>query len=181
MVSLGEPEAPVAWSLVFVGLWGYLCRDTPSGQRGSLATATFAGGCFWCMEQPFDDLEGVVSTTAGYTGGNKVAPTYKEVSAGRTGHTEAVQVAYDPKKISHDKLLEVFWRNVDPTTPDRQFCGVGSQYRTGIFCHNEGQKELAQRLKSALTHSKPFEDPIVTEITAASEFSWQRVIIRITI
>ena len=122
------------------------------------------------MEQPFDDLEGVVSTTAGYTGGNKVAPTYKEVSAGRTGHTEAVQVAYDPKKISHDKLLEVFWRNVDPTTPDRQFCGVGSQYRTGIFCHNEGQKELAQRLKSALTHSKPFEDPIVTEITAASEF-----------
>ena len=108
-------------------------------------------------------------------------PTCKEVSAGRTGHTEAVPVAYDPKKIIHHKLLEVFWRNVDPTTPDRQFCDVGSQYRTGIFCHNEGQKELAQRLKSALTHSKPFEDPIVTEITAASEFSWQRVIIRITI
>ena len=135
-------KAPIAWSLVFLGLCGTTHAQAPQATSEiQPETATFAGGCFWCMEHPFDELEGVFSTTAGYTGGSKVDPTYKEVSAGGTGHTEAVQVVYDPKKISYDKLLEVFWRNIDPTTPDRQFCDVGSQYRPGIFYHDAGQKD----------------------------------------
>ena len=132
------------------------------------AKATFAGGCFWCMEPPFDKLDGVTSTISGYAGGEKKNPTYEEVSAGNTGHAEVVQVTYDPKKITYEKLLEVFWRNVDPLTPNRQFCDVGSQYRTAIFYHDETQKRLAEESKKAL--SKRFKEPIVTEIVAASEF-----------
>jgi peptide-methionine (S)-S-oxide reductase len=132
------------------------------------AKATFAGGCFWCMEPPFDKLDGVISTISGYTGGTKKNPTYEEVSAGKTGHAEVVQITYDPKKITYEKLLEVFWRNVDPLTPNRQFCDVGSQYRTAIFYHDETQKRLAEESKKAL--SKRFKEPIVTEIVAASEF-----------
>lgn len=135
-----------------------------------LAKATFAGGCFWCMEPPFDKLEGVISTTSGYTGGQKQDPTYQEVSAGGTGHAEAVQVVYDPEKISYAELLEVFWRNIDPTTPDRQFCDVGSQYRTAIFYHNEEQRRLAEQSKKALEESGRFNQPIVTEIVPATEF-----------
>lgn len=108
------------------------------------ATATFAGGCFWCMESPFDELDGVISTTAGYTGGHKAHPTYKEVSAGGTGHAEAVQVVYDPKKISFERLLEVFWRNIDPLDKTGQFCDKGNQYRSAIFYHTERQKRLAE-------------------------------------
>ncbi|HZY30470.1 MAG TPA: peptide-methionine (S)-S-oxide reductase MsrA [Candidatus Methylomirabilis sp.] len=134
------------------------------------AIATFAGGCFWCMEPPFDELEGVIATTSGYTGGHKKDPTYKEVSAGGTGHTEAVQIVYNPKKVSYAKLLEVFWRNIDPLTKDAQFCDKGSQYRSGIFYHDEEQKRLAEQSKQALEESKRFRQPIVTEITAASEF-----------
>lgn len=132
------------------------------------AKATFAGGCFWCMEPPFDKLDGVISTISGYAGGKKKNPTYEEVSAGNTGHAEVVQVTYDPKKITYEKLLEVFWRNVDPLTPNRQFCDVGSQYRTAIFYHDETQKRLAEESKKAL--AKRFKEPIVTEIVAASEF-----------
>lgn len=101
-----------------------------------LAKATLAGGCFWCMEPPYDKLEGVISTTSGYTGGHKLQPTYEEVSAGATGHAEAVQIVYDPRKITYAELLKVFWRNIDPTTPDRQFCDKGSQYRSAIFYHD---------------------------------------------
>lgn len=136
----------------------------------NLAKATFAGGCFWCMEPPFDKLEGVFETISGYTGGHKQNPTYEEVSMGTTGHAEAVQVVYDPDKISYEKLLEVFWRNIDPTTPDRQFCDVGHQYRTAIFYHDEEQKRLALASKAALEENKPFKEPIVTEIVPASEF-----------
>jgi len=132
------------------------------------AKATFAGGCFWCMEPPFDKLDGVISTISGYAGGKKKNPTYEEVSAGNTGHAEVVQITYDPKKITYEKLLEVFWRNVDPLTPNRQFCDVGSQYRTAIFYHDETQKRLAEESKKAL--GKRFKEPIVTEIVAASEF-----------
>jgi peptide-methionine (S)-S-oxide reductase len=132
------------------------------------AKATFAGGCFWCMEPPFDKLDGVISTISGYAGGKKKNPTYEEVSAGNTGHAEVVQITYDPKKITYEKLLEVFWRNVDPLTPNRQFCDIGSQYRTAIFYHDETQKRLAEESKKAL--SKRFKEPIVTEIVAASEF-----------
>ena len=139
-----------------------------SAPSGATAKATFAGGCFWCMEPPFDKLDGVSSTVSGYIGGKKKNPTYEEVSAGTTGHTEAVQIAYDPKKISYDKLLEVFWRNVDPLTANAQFCDTGGQYRTGIFYHDESQKKLAEESKKTI--GKRFKEPIVTEITAAAEF-----------
>jgi peptide-methionine (S)-S-oxide reductase len=139
-----------------------------SGASAGTAKATFAGGCFWCMEPPYDKLDGVLSTISGYAGGKKKNPTYEEVSAGMTGHTEVVQVTYDPKKITYEKLLDVFWRNVDPLTPNRQFCDVGSQYRTAIFYHDENQKRLAEESKKAL--SKRFKEPIVTEIVRATEF-----------
>jgi peptide-methionine (S)-S-oxide reductase len=135
------------------------------------AKATFAGGCFWCMEGPFDVLDGVISTTSGYIGGKTKNPTYKEISTGTTGHTEAVQVVYDPKKITYEKLLYVFWRNIDPTTKNQQFCDVGSQYRAGVFYHDDAQKKLADESKAALLKSKPFKGDIVSEITAASEFT----------
>ena len=138
--------------------------------QDKLSVATFAGGCFWCMEPPFDKLEGVISTTSGYTGGQKTNPTYKEVSAGVTGHTEAVQIVYDPNKVSYQKLLDIFWHNIDPTTPNRQFCDKGNQYRTGIFYHDADQKKLAEESKSALEQNKPFKQKIVTEITVASKF-----------
>src|SRR4051812_47972274 len=134
------------------------------------AVATFAGGCFWCMEPPYDKLPGVVATISGYTGGRKVNPTYQEVSSGSTGHAEAVQVVYDPKKVSYDKLLEVFWVNIDPTVKDRQFCDSGTQYRTGIFYHDEAQRKAAEASLAALQKSKPFKEPIVTPIEMASVF-----------
>jgi peptide-methionine (S)-S-oxide reductase len=138
--------------------------------NAALAKAIFAGGCFWCMEHPFDVLPGVVSTTSGYIGGQKKNPTYEEVSAGRTGHTEAVQVVYDPKKVTYEKLLDVFWHNIDPTVKDQQFCDHGSQYRSGIFYVDDEQKRLADASKAALDRSRPFTAAIVTEITRASEF-----------
>lgn len=146
-------------------------KGEPATEKRSLEKATFAGGCFWCMVHPFDQLEGVVSVTSGYAGGTKKNPTYEEVSAGGTGHAESVQVVYDPARIGYAKLLDVFWHNVDPTTPDRQFCDVGKQYRTAIFYHNEEQKRLAEESKRELERAKPFEGPIVTEITPASEFT----------
>ncbi len=140
---------------------------TLAADENQLAKATFAGGCFWCMEHPYDELDGVISTTSGYTGGHKENPTYKEVSAGGTGHTEAVEVVYDPAKISYAELLEVFWRNIDPTVKDRQFCDHGSQYRSAVFFHNEEQQGLAEASKQEL--SKRFET-IFTEIVPTSTF-----------
>lgn len=135
-----------------------------------LQKATFAGGCFWCMEHPFDQLPGVVSVTLGYTGGTLKNPTYQEVSAGGTGHAEAVQIAYDPARVSYQKLVEVFWHNIDPTVRDRQFCDSGSQYRSGIFYHSEEQRMIAEQSREALERNKPFSGAIVTEITQASDF-----------
>ena len=158
-------------SLLAFGALGVAADDkTPATSQEGVEVATFAGGCFWCVEEAFDDVDGVVSTTSGYTGGHKKNPTYHEVSAGSTGHAEAVQVVYDPKKVSYSDLLEVFWHNIDPTTPNRQFCDVGSQYRSAIFYHNETQKRLAEASKRELEKSKPFKEPIVTEITKVSEF-----------
>ena len=131
---------------------------------------TFAGGCFWCMEAPFDKLPGVVSVTPGYTGGVTGKPTYEQVSAGTTGHAESVRIIYDPAVISYARLLDVFWHNIDPTVKNRQFCDVGSQYRSAIFYHSEEQRRVALQSKSALDRSKPFRDAIVTEITVAGEF-----------
>ena len=141
-----------------------------SANMGTQHSAIFAGGCFWCMEKPFDQLEGVVSTTSGYTGGSKVDPSYKEVSAGGTGHTEAIRIVYDPTKVSYKKLLDVFWVNVDPTTNDRQFCDKGSQYRPGIFTADEAQAKAAKASLASLKTTKPFSDPIKVEITPATTF-----------
>ncbi len=142
-----------------------------NAQAPATAKATFAGGCFWCMEAPFDAVDGVISTTSGYIGGKTKSPTYKEVSSGSTGHAEAVQVVYDPKKVTYEKLLYVFWRNIDPTVKDQQFCDVGTQYRSGIFYHDDAQKKLAEVSIAELRKSKPFKGDIVTEITTATEFT----------
>jgi peptide-methionine (S)-S-oxide reductase len=145
--------------------------DTVQGKdKPRLEKATFAGGCFWCMEPPFEDLPGVISVTSGYTGGTKKNPTYEEVSSGVTGHAEAIEIVYDPLKITYPKLLDVFWHNIDPTVQDKQFCDVGSQYRAAIFYHNEGQRRLAQESKQSLEDSKRFSGPIYTEIKPAPEF-----------
>ena len=145
-------------------------QTTKPAAGAATAKAIFAGGCFWCMEHPFDVLPGVVSTTSGYIGGQKKNPTYEEVSSGRTGHTEADQVVYDPKKVTYEKLLDVFWHNIDPTVKDQQFCDHGSQYRSGIFYTDDEQKRLAEASKATLDRNKPFSAAIVTEITRASEF-----------
>jgi peptide-methionine (S)-S-oxide reductase len=137
---------------------------------GRLEKATFAGGCFWCMEEAFDKVPGVVSTISGYTGGSKKNPTYEEVSAGGTGHAESVEVLYDPAKISYEKLLDVFWHNIDPTTPDREFCDKGHQYRSAIFYHNDAQKKAAEQSQKLVEATKSFPQTIVTEIVPASEF-----------
>ena len=132
--------------------------------------ATFAGGCFWCTEEAFEKLSGVTEVVSGYMGGKVKNPSYDQVSTGRTGHTEVVQVSFDPARVSYDKLLDVFWLNHDPTVKDRQFCDSGSQYRPEIFYHSEEQKRLAEASKAKWEKSKPFKQPIVTPITAASEF-----------
>jgi peptide-methionine (S)-S-oxide reductase len=130
--------------------------------------AIFAGGCFWCMEPPFDKLDGVISTTSGYIGGHQKDPTYKQVSAGTTGHTEAVEIVYDPEIVSYQQLLDVFWMNIDPLNSKGQFCDYGSQYRSGVFYLDDQQKALA--LASLDEVKKKFDKPVVTEVTAASRF-----------
>lgn len=150
---------------------GQAHAQQPTGPApAGLAKATLAGGCFWCMEQPFDELDGVASTTSGYIGGRKVNPTYKEVSAGTTGHTEAVEIVYDPKKVTLEKLLEVFWKNIDPTDKDGQFCDRGSMYRPEIFVHSPEQRKTAEASKAAIIKSKPFKADIVVPITDATVF-----------
>ena len=136
----------------------------------SVEIATFANGCFWCTEAIFEELEGVIRATSGYTGGEVVNPTYKEVCGGQTGHAECLQITYDPAKISFDELLAVFWETHDPTTLNRQGADAGTQYRSGIFYHNQEQKEKAEKYKAALDKSGAFNKPIVTEITAFTKF-----------
>jgi peptide-methionine (S)-S-oxide reductase len=148
--------------LPFFSLW------TPPANAANLAKATFAGGCFWCMEKPFDELPGVVSTTSGYTGGQTVNPSYRQVSSGQTGHAESVQVVYNPAQVNYEKLLDVFWHNVDPLDAGGQFCDRGTQYRTNIFVHDEQQQTLAKQSKAAL--AKSGVQPIATEIVSAGEF-----------
>jgi len=135
-----------------------------------LDKATFAGGCFWCMEPPFEKMEGVLEVISGYTGGEKIDPTYEEVSAGRTRHVEAVQILFDPSKTTYSEILDVFWRQIDPTDPGGQFADRGSQYKTAIFCHNDDQKKLAEKSKKALEESGKFGKPIATKILEATEF-----------
>ncbi len=149
---------------------GWSLGQAPAASAAATAKATFAGGCFWCMEPPFDRLDGVLSTTSGYAGGKTPNPTYEDVSSGGTGHAEVVQVIYDPAKVSYERLLEVFWRNVDPVAKNQQFCDVGSQYRTAILYHDEVQKELAERSRADLETRKPFTGAVVTEIVPVGTF-----------
>lgn len=134
------------------------------------ATATFAGGCFWCVESDFDKVPGVISTTSGYIGGTVPNPTYEQVSSHRTGHAEAVQIVFDPAKVSYDTLLTKYWRSIDPTTKDSQFCDHGSPYRTAIFVHGAAQDAAARASLAALERSKPFKEAIVTRIEPAGPF-----------
>lgn len=123
---------------------GAFAQESPQEPAGEYALATFAGGCFWCMEPPYDKLDGIISTTAGYAGGPERNPTYREVAGGRTGHAEVVQVVYDPARVSYERLLQVFWRNIDPFAVDRQFCDTGRQYRSAIYYHDEAQRAAAE-------------------------------------
>ncbi len=141
-----------------------------SGDAKTLETATFAGGCFWCMEPPFEKLEGVVSVVSGYTGGKEKNPTYEDVSSGSTGHAESIEVRYDPATISYEQLLDVFWHNIDPTTPNQQFCDRGTQYRSAIFYHNEKEKQQAEGSKRRIESVSKFKGRVYTKITAASTF-----------
>jgi peptide-methionine (S)-S-oxide reductase len=134
------------------------------------AKAIFAGGCFWCVESDFDKVPGVLSTTSGYTGGKTAKPTYEQVSSNSTGHAEAVEVVYDPAKVSYARLVEYFWRTIDPTVKDQQFCDRGTPYRTAIFAQDAEQLKTAQDSRAALDKTKPFKEPIVTEIALASPF-----------
>jgi len=145
-------------------------KQSAATRPSTTAIATFAGGCFWCTEADFDKVDGVISTTSGYIGGKTANPTYDSVSAGNSGHAEAVQVVFDPSKVTYSKLLEYYWRTIDPTTKDRQFCDSGSPYRTAIFTHDEQQRALAEASKKALSNNKPFREPIVTEIVNATQF-----------
>jgi peptide-methionine (S)-S-oxide reductase len=158
-------RAAVALAFLTVGSAVLAQGTAPEAGR---KTAIFAGGCFWCMEHPFDEIDGVISVTAGYTGGTKSKPTYEEVSSGSTGHAESVQVVYDPAKVSYQKLVDVFWHNIDPLTADAQFCDHGTQYRSAIFYQGDEQKRIAEASKEAV--AKRFDKPIVTQIVAATTF-----------
>lgn len=159
-------------------MMGFMSKHNSSAAAAPLAPpsnphyhiATFAGGCFWCMEPPFDKVDGVVETIAGYTGGWVKNPTYQQVSRGFTGHAESVRVVFDSRKVTYEKLLDVYWHQINPTTLNRQFVDVGSQYRTAIFYHNEAQKQAALKSKAALEKANRFKAPIVTEIVPAGDF-----------
>ena len=139
-------------------------------ESGEPAKAYFAGGCFWCMEEVFEKVDGVIATVSGYMGGTVQNPSYEDVSSGRTGHAESVEVLYDPSKVTYNQLLEAFWRNVDPITPNAQFCDHGTQYRAAIFYQNDQEKRFAEESKQAIEQSKRFNQPIVTQIVMASGF-----------
>lgn len=189
MIRFRHPLVPTALLLV-LALAGCGARGGTSGEAGAAAArsekspdksgvrapkpgegvATFAGGCFWCMEAPFEKLDGVNAVISGYMGGKEVDPTYEDVGHGRTGHAESVQILYDPEAITYERLLEVYWHNVDPTTDDRQFCDRGRQYRPAIFWQDERQKSLAEASLETIRETKTFDAPIVVEITQAGPF-----------
>ena len=160
-------------ALVLIIVLAYLglpTRGNDSGVLSEYSVATFAGGCFWCMEAAFEAIDGVFESVSGYSGGTEINPTYEDVSRGRTGHLEAVQVYFDPKAVSYDELLDVFWMNIDPTDNGGQFVDRGSQYTTAVFYHNETQRVLAEASKTELAASGRFEAPIVTQILEFTAF-----------
>ncbi|NJB69111.1 peptide-methionine (S)-S-oxide reductase [Desulfobaculum xiamenense] len=163
----------VAWGVMLVMFGtGHVVAEEggePAGQTRK-AEATFAGGCFWCMEHPFDEEVGVLETISGYTGGTKERPSYAEVSSGTTGHAEAVRVVYDPDRVSYARLVDIFWHNVDPVDAGGQFCDRGSQYRSGIFYHDDEQRSIAEKSRAALDASGRLPGPVVTQIVPAGPF-----------
>ena len=148
----------------------YTLRDKMNEENDRYEFATFAGGCFWCVESDFEKNDGVIEVISGYTGGEESNPTYDEVASGQTGHVEAIQVKYDPQKISYDELLDIFWRHVDPTDPGGQFADRGPQYRTAIFYHNDDQRLRIEKSKEKLLLTGPFKNEIVTEIRPLKKF-----------
>jgi peptide-methionine (S)-S-oxide reductase len=159
----------LAMAVFLIGTWSV--QSTSQAAAGATPSkAYFAGGCFWCMEEVFEKVEGVLSATSGYMGGTVASPSYEEVSAGRTGHAESVEVVYDPAKVSYQKLLEAFWHNVDPITPNAQFCDHGSQYRSAIFFQTDEEKRASDASKQGIEQSRRFTEPIVTQIVIASQF-----------
>jgi len=147
-----------------------LMATTPAAAQSGTAKATFAGGCFWCVEEAFEKVDGVVSAVSGYIGGRTPNPTYEQVSNGGTGHAEAVEITFDPAKVTYEQLLQVFWHNVDPVAVDRQFCDAGRQYRSAVFYHDEAQQRAAVASKRAIEAAKRLDRPIATEIMAAGPF-----------
>ena len=156
-------------AILFIGTLSVQTISQAAGNE-TQGKAYFAGGCFWCMEEVFENVEGVLSVTSGYMGGTVARPSYEEVSAGRTGHAESVEVVYDPAKVSYQKLLDAFWLNVDPITPNAQFCDHGSQYRSAIFFQTDEEKRTSETSKQAIEQSSRFKDQIVTQIVMASQF-----------
>lgn len=159
----------IVWVVMAFGAWT-LHSTGPATAAATSGKAYFAGGCFWCMEEAFEKVEGVLSVTSGYMGGTVANPSYEEVSAGRTGHAESVEVVYDQAKVSYLTLLEAFWRNVDPITPNAQFCDHGSQYRSAVFFQTDEEKRAAESSKQAIERSKRFKEPVVTQIVPAAPF-----------
>jgi peptide-methionine (S)-S-oxide reductase len=170
-----DPLRKLGWPVpalvaLMVGIAAALAQTAPPAAQPRTAVATFAGGCFWCVEEAFDKVPGVISTVSGYTGGTVPNPTYEQVSRESTGHAEAVQVTYDPAKVTYRQLVDWFWRNIDPTQANGQFCDRGSSYRSAIFYHDEEQRKIAEASKQALAASGRFKEPIVTETVAAGAF-----------
>ncbi len=156
-------------AFLLIGSWNLQSANQAAADTAP-TKAYFAGGCFWCMEEVFEKVDGVLFATSGYMGGTVSNPTYEEVSAGRTGHAESVEVVYDPAKVSYQKLLDAFWRNVDPITPNAQFCDHGNQYRSAIFFRTDEEKRASDTSKQAIEQSRQFKEPIVTQIVMAPQF-----------
>jgi peptide-methionine (S)-S-oxide reductase len=156
-------------AVLLIGSWNLQSANQAAADTTPIK-AYFAGGCFWCMEEVFEKVDGVLSATSGYMAGTVSNPTYEEVSTGRTGHAESVEVVYDPAKVSYQKLLDAFWRNVDPITPNAQFCDHGNQYRSAIFFRTDEEKRASDTSKQAIEQSKRFKEPIVTQIVMAPQF-----------
>ena len=160
----------LSWVMAMLCLVNPLSAKAQEASGGQFETATFAGGCFWCMQPFFDHLQGVAKTVVGYTGGHMANPSYEDVSSGQTGHAESIEVTFDPRVVSYDKVLNVYWHNIDPTQTDGQFVDQGTQYRTVIFYHSPAQKRIAEESKKALQASGRFDRPIVTAIEPAGPF-----------
>ena len=169
LLTISAVAALVASAFIAFSTTAQTAKPPPTAPANT-AKATFAGGCFWCVESDFDKVPGVISTTSGYIGGSVANPTYEQVSAKKTGHAEAVEIVFDPQQVTYERLVEYFWHTIDPTTKDRQFCDGGTPYRTAIFAQDAEQLKIAQASKAALEKSKPFKDAVVTEIALATRF-----------